>query len=114
MSTNTKNPNTEAEQNKKKGFDEGVQNNSNTQTGTAKSGYDEKNPKKPAGKQQDNPKVTNQDNDITNGEQERKQWNDEPVNEQSNGNSTERTDPEIDSPLPGVEKTEKKIPLMKD
>jgi hypothetical protein len=99
------------QQGKGKAFDEGLQNNSNTQTGTAQSGYDEKNPKKPAGKQQENPKVTNQDNDITNGEKS-KQWDDEPVNEQSNGNSTERTDPEIDSPIPGTEKTEKKIPNM--
>ena len=78
----------------KKAFDEGLQNNSNTQTGTANSGYDEKNPKKAGGTQQSNPKVTNQDNDITNTEKG-KQWNDEPVDEQSTG------------------KTEKKIPNMK-
>lgn len=100
-------------QEQKKAFDEGLQNNSNTQTGTANSGYDEKNPKRSGGTQQSNPKVTNQDNDITNTEKS-KQWEeDEPVNEQSPGNSTERTDPEIDSPVPGTEKTEKKIPNMK-
>jgi len=66
----------------KKAFDEGLQNNSNTQTGTANSGYDEKNPKKPGGAQRSNPKVTNQDNDITNTEKG-KQWDDEPVDEQS-------------------------------
>ena len=95
-----------------KAFDQGLPNNSNTQTGTAQSGYDEKNPKHPGGKQQDQPKVTNQDNDITNSEGGKK-WNDEPVDEQSSGNSKERTDPEIDSPIPDAEKTEKKIPTMK-
>lgn len=103
----------EPTQEQKKAFDQGLQNNSNTQTGTANSGYDEKNPKRSGGSLQINPKVTNEDNDITNG-QKSKQWDDEePVNEQSQGNSTERTDPEIDSPVPGTEKTEKKIPNMK-
>jgi hypothetical protein len=96
----------------KKAFDQGLSNNSNTQTGTAQSGYDEKNPKHPGGKQQQQPKVTNQENDVTNSE-EQKKWNDEPVDEQSSGNSKERTDPEIDSPIPDAEKTEKKIPTMK-
>lgn len=97
----------------KTAFDQGLQNNSNTQAGTANSGYDEKNPKKAGGTQQINPKVTNQDNAITN-EQNGKDWdNEEPVDERSTGNSTERTDPEIDSPVPGTEKTEKKIPNMK-
>ena len=94
---------------KKKAFDEGLPNNSNTQTGTAQSGYDEKNPKQPGGKQQQQPKVTNQENDITNSEEQNK-WAEEPVEERSGGNSTERTDPEIDSPIPDAEKTEKKIP----
>ncbi|WP_315822213.1 hypothetical protein [Paraflavitalea speifideaquila] len=93
---------------KGKAFDEGLSNNSNTQTGTANSGYDEKNPKRPGGKQQEHPKVTNQENDITNTEEQDK-WEDEPVDEQA-GNSTHRTDPEIDSPIPDAEKTEKKIP----
>jgi len=99
----------EPTQEQKKAFDQGLQNNSNTQTGTANSGYDEKNPKKAGGSQQLNPKVTNQDNDITNDQRD----DEEPVNEQSEGNSRERTDPEIDSPVPGTEKTEKKIPNMK-
>ncbi|MDF2190280.1 hypothetical protein [Paraflavitalea sp. CAU 1676] len=90
-------------------FDPGVTNNANTQAGTAQSGYDEKNPKHPGGKQQHNPKVTNQENDITNSEAQNK-WSEEPVDEQSSGNSTQRTDPEIDSPIPDSERTEKKIP----
>jgi phage repressor protein C with HTH and peptisase S24 domain len=104
---------------KKQAFDQGLPNNSNTQTGTAHSGYDEKNPKHPGGKQQQQPKVTNQENDITNSEEQNK-WAEEPVEERSggvysggdnsNGNSTERTDPEIDSPIPDTERTEKKIP----
>ncbi|MBO9561857.1 MAG: hypothetical protein J7621_03750 [Niastella sp.] len=104
---------------KKQAFDQGLPNNSNTQTGTAHSGYDEKNPKHPGGKQQQQPKVTNQENDITNSEGQNK-WAEEPVEERSggvysggdnsDGNSTERTDPEIDSPIPDTEKTEKKIP----
>jgi|GEM_PF-1227815 len=96
---------------KKKAFDEGVPNNSNTQTGTAHSGYDEKNPKHPGGKQQQQPKVTNDENAITNSEEQNK-WNEEPVDERS-GNSAERTDPEIDSPIPDSERTERKIPTMK-
>jgi hypothetical protein len=96
------------DQQKKKAFDEGLTNNSNTQTGTANSGYDEKNPKHAGGKQQQHPKVTNQENDITNSEEQHK-WAEEPVDEQS-GNSAHRTDPEIDSPIPDAEKTEKKIP----
>ena len=64
----------------KKAFDEGLQNNSNTQTGMANSGYDEKNPKKSGGTQRSNPKVTNEDNDITNGEKG-KQWDNEPVDD---------------------------------
>ena len=51
-------------------------------------------PKSQGGTQRSNPKVTNQDNDITNAEKG-KQWDDEPVDEQSTG------------------KTEKKIPNMK-
>ena len=95
---------------KKQAFDQGLPNNSNTQTGTAQSGYDEKNPQQPGGKQQQQPKVTNQENDITNSEEQNK-WAEEPVDEQSDGgNSKERTDPEIDSPIPDSEKTEKKIP----
>lgn len=96
---------------KKKAFDEGIPNNSNTQTGTAQSGYDEKNPKHPGGKQQQQPKVTNEENAITNSEEQNK-LDEEPVNERS-GNSAERTDPEIDSPIPDPERTEKKIPTMK-
>ncbi|AXY78368.1 hypothetical protein D3H65_32185 [Paraflavitalea soli] len=96
---------------KKKAFDEGMSNNSNTQTGTAHSGYDEKNPKHPGGKQQQGPKVTNDENTITNS-QEQNKVDEEPVDERS-GNSAERTDPEIDSPIPDAEKTEKKIPTMK-
>lgn len=104
---------------KKQAFDQGLPNNSNTQTGTAHSGYDEKNPKHPGGKQQQQPKVTNQENDITNSEEQSK-WAEEPVEERSegayssedrsDGNSTERTDPEIDTPIPDTERTEKKIP----
>jgi hypothetical protein len=104
---------------KKQAFDQGLPNNSNTQTGTAHSGYDEKNPKHPGGKQQQQPKVTNQENDITNSEEQNK-WAEEPVEERSegayssedrsDGNSKERTDPEIDSPIPDTERTEKKIP----
>lgn len=98
-------------ENKKKAFDQGIPNNSNTQTGTAQSGYDEKNPKQPGGKQQQEPKVTNQENAITNSEEQNK-LDEEPVEEQS-GNSKERTDPDIDAPIPDAEKTEKKIPTMK-
>jgi len=105
--TNDQHPSDKHEK-KKMAFDPGVTNNANTQAGTAQSGYDEKNPKKPGGKQQEHPKVTNQENDITNSEQQDK-WSEEPVDEQS-GNSTPRTDPEIDSPIPDAERTEKKIP----
>ncbi len=104
---------------KKQAVDQGLPNNSNTQTGTAHSGYDEKNPKHPGGKQEQQPKVTNQENEITNSEEQNK-WAEEPVEERSggrlsgeghsDGNSTERTDPEIDSPIPDTERTEKKIP----
>lgn len=107
---NTKDPKKKTPQHKGK-TDQGEHNNANTQTGTAQSGYDEKNPKHPGGKQQQQPKVTNQENEITNSEEQNK-WEDEPVKEQS-GNSTERTDPEIDQPIPDAEKTEKKIPNMK-
>ena len=48
-SGNAKGQQAEPAQEQKKAFDEGLQNNSNTQTGTANSGYDEKNPKKPGG-----------------------------------------------------------------
>lgn len=90
----------------KKAFDQGLSNNSNTQTGTAQSGYDENNPKHPGGKQQLQPKVTNQENAITNSEEQNKvDEEQEPVEEQSSGNAKERTDPETDSP--------KKIPTMK-
>lgn len=112
---NTKDPKTkDTQQNNKedkKTVDLGMHNNANTQTGTAQSGYDEKNPKKPGGQQQQDPKVTNQENQITNSEEQDK-WKEEPVQEQSNdsGNSRERTEPEIDSPIPDSEKTEKKIP----
>lgn len=79
---------------KKKAFDEGLPNNSNTQTGTAQSGYDEKNPKYPGGKQQQHPKVTNQENAITNSEEQNK-LDEEPVDEQSGGNATEKTEKKI-------------------
>ena len=79
---------------KSKAFDQGLFNNSNTQTGTANSGYDENNPKQAGGKQQHNPKVTNQENEITNSEEQNK-LDEEPVEEQSAGI------------------TEKKIPIMK-
>ncbi|NII25868.1 hypothetical protein HB364_12285 [Pseudoflavitalea sp. X16] len=55
---------------KSRAFDQGLSNNSNTQTGTAQSGYDETNPKQPGGKQQQQPKVTNQENAITNSEEQ--------------------------------------------
>lgn len=96
--------------------DQGIPNNANTQTGTAQSGYDEKNPKQPGGQQQLQPKVTNQENDITNSEEQYKWEEDqEPVQEQS-GNAgkdpgVEKTDPSMDSPLPDEEGTDKKIPL---
>lgn len=96
-------------QEKGRAFDQGLYNNSNTQAGTAQSGYDEANPKQPGGKQQQQPKVTNQENAITNSEEQNK-WEDEPVEEKSGGNSTETTDPEI---VPDEEKTVKKIPTMK-
>lgn len=98
------------DQSDKKGqaFEEGLSNNSNTQAGTANSGYDEKNPKRPGGKQQHEPKVTNRDNDITNSEEQNK-LSEEPAGEDT-GNSKERTDPEIDQPIPDSERTEKKIP----
>lgn len=84
---------------KKKAFDEGLPNNSNTQTGTAQSGYDEKNPTYPGGKQQQQPKVTNQENAITNSEEQNKlDEEQEPVDEQSCDNA------------PVTEKTERKIP----
>lgn len=83
---------------KDKAFDQGLFNNSNTQTGTAQSGYDERNPKHPGGKQQQQPKVTNQDNAITNSEEQNK-CDDEPVQEKSAGNAGKET--------------EKKIPTMK-
>ncbi|WP_276484381.1 hypothetical protein [Paraflavitalea pollutisoli] len=88
--------------------DPGVTNNANPKTGTANSGYDEKNPKHPGGKQQQDPKVTNQENDITNTDKQHK-WDSE-ANDHPDGNSKERTDPEIDSPIPDTETTEKKIP----
>lgn len=94
---------------KNQAFDQGLSNNSNTQAGTAQSGYDEKNPKHPGGQQQQQPKVTNQENDITNSEEQDK-WAEESMGEHAAGNSTERTDPEIDSPIPDSESTEKKIP----
>lgn len=96
---------------KKKAFDQGISNNSNTQTGTAQSGYDEKNPKHPGGKQEMQPKVTNEDNDITNS-QEQNIEAEEPVEERSE-DSRKETGPEIDAPIPGEEDTEKKIPTMK-
>lgn len=58
---------------KSKAFDQGLFNNSNTQTGTAQSGYDEAHPKNPGGKQQQQPKVTNQENAITNTDEQTKQ-----------------------------------------
>lgn len=99
-------------QEKSRSFDQGLSNNSNTQTGTAQSGYDEKNPKKPAGKQQQEPKVTNQENKITNS-QEQDELTEEPVEEKATGNSNHQADPEIDAPLPEQEPTEHKIPTMK-
>jgi hypothetical protein len=107
-----KQPKTPSAEEKKKAFDQGIFNNSNPQTGTAQSGYDEKNPKHPGGKQEMQPKVTNEDNDITNS-QEQNIEAEEPVEERSEGNSRERTDPEINAPIPDEEDTEKKIPTMK-
>lgn len=76
---------------KGKAFEQGLSNNSNTQTGTAQSGYDEMNPKHPGGKQQHQPKVTNQENAITNSEEQNKCDDDEPVQEKSAGKLEKNT-----------------------
>lgn len=78
--------------------------------GTGQSGYKEKNPQRPAKPgEKDHPKVTNQDNKITNTDD-----NEEPVEEQSGPTDLiDNKDPEIDTPVHDPEKTEKKIPKMK-
>jgi hypothetical protein len=116
---NVQDPKTKAQQEKEEksekksmAFDPGQTNNSNTQTGTANSGYDEKNPRQPGGTQQDDPKVTNQENDITNSEEQNK-WSEEPVEEKAIENTSQKTDQDKDAPLPDPEKTERIVPTMK-
>ena len=97
----------------KKAFDSGTQNNSTNQPGKNDKGYDEKNPQKPAQPdQRERPRVTNEDNDITNSDKQNR-VSEEPVDEQSPGNLADNKDPEIDTPIYDPEKTEKKIPSMK-
>lgn len=95
----------------KKAFDKGNQNNSTNQPIT---GHEEKHPRQPATPgQKDQPKVTNQDKDITNSDRQNR-IDEEPVDENSKVTDlSDNKDPEIDTPIYDPEKTEKKIPTMK-
>lgn len=80
--------------------------------GHNQSGYAEKEPRKKPEQGGNQPKVSNEDNDITNTDQQDR------IDEVEEGTGTEgnlsdNNDPEIDTPIYDPEKTEKKIPSIK-
>lgn len=77
--------------------------------GHNQSGYAEKEPRKKPEEGGQQPKVTNEDNAITNTDEQ----NRIDETEGTQGNLSDNKDPEIDTPIYDPEKTEKKIPSIK-
>ncbi|MBO9635030.1 MAG: hypothetical protein J7578_18115 [Chitinophagaceae bacterium] len=86
----------------------------NFDKGHNQSGYAEKEPRKKPNQAGQQPKVTNEENDITNSDQENRIDETEEQGKYSGDKSlADNQDPEIDTPIHDPEKTEKKIPSIK-
>jgi hypothetical protein len=107
-------------QQQKKAFEQG--NGNNSTTADPKKDQDQKNSSQQQGlNSQDQSKITNKDPKITNKDESMKKGtqdqtathDDEDVEENGTMNGRKNEDPEVDAPVRGTEKTEKKIPEMK-
>lgn len=80
--------------------------------GHNQSGYSEKEPRKQPEQTGHQPKVSNEDNDITNTDQQDR-IDEIEEGAGTEGNLSDNKDPEIDTPIHDPERTEKKIPSIK-
>ena len=90
----------------------------NFDKGHNKSGYAEKEPSQKPNQSGHQPKVTNEENDITNTDQqdridETEDQGTQPGKYSDDKDLSDNKDPEIDTPIHDPEKTEKKIPSIK-
>lgn len=93
-------------------------NEQNFDKGHKQSGYAEKEPRQKPNQSGHQPKVTNEENDITNTDQqnridETENQGKQPGNYSGDKDLSDNKDPEIDTPIHDPEKTEKKIPSIK-
>ncbi len=91
----------------------------NFDKGHKNSGYAEKEPRQKPNQNGHQPKVTNQENDITNTDKQNRideteeETTSKPGKYSDDKDLSENKDPEIDTPIHDPEKTEKKIPSIK-
>lgn len=90
----------------------------NFDKGHKQGGYAEKEPKQKPNQSGHQPRVTNEENDITNTDQqnridETEEQTSKPGKYSDDKDLSDNQDPEIDTPIHDPEKTEKKIPSIK-